>query len=280
MAGLLIQFDARRLAQAKEPGGLVDQVDAGEPADLIEIVVTGNSQSLADIQPAVGRMLGGPEHTAGPVAHVGKAGVDALVNDGKARLDDLIVQRRHRRDHFENGAGRIGGNEGTVKEGVVVLLQNVVVILKEGGKVIGGIAGAGQDLSGLDRHDHYGAALGIHAALAAADAVFPQIQNCSFQLILADPLQIQVDGKFHVVAGYRLGDIVLLNDGAIDGDGRRPQAVGTVELQLKGLLQAGPTHLGIHGVVILLVVFPLFCVHLSNVAENMGRVIRVVFADR
>ena len=57
-----------------------------------------------------------------------------------------------------------------------------------------------------------------------------------------------------------LGGSAVLVDFVIAG------AVDAVEVFLKGQLEAGLAHLGIHGVALLLVFFPLLVVHAAQVA--------------
>ena len=225
-----------------------------------------------------------------------------LGDDGFIRLQNggavaaLVVQSGHGGDDFVGRAGGVGCAEGTVKEGLVGVGFNVCPVLIQSGKVVGGIAGTGQDLTGFHVHDHNGTAGGIVALLgfhvSFVDFRVAHFQDQLFQGILSGDLQVQIQGGFHVVAclgggltddlaGFLIPDVgvVLLQNGAVTGDHVHTGSVNAVEVVFKGFLKAGLTDVCVHGVALVLVLGPVVGVHTAHITQHMGGVFGVIFPD-
>ena len=196
----------------------------------------------------------------------------------------LILHGGDEGAHLVGGAGGIGRAEGPVKEGVQFIGGDQVPVLIQGCQIIGGIAGAGQDLAGLALHDDDGGTLGIQAHMLAHFRIDLRVGNLLHPLgqrVLGDFLKGNIDGGFHVVAGNGLlaFDIGLGDDGAFLGNLVQTLAVDAVEVLLKGLLKTGLADVGIHGVALILVFGPVVVVHAAQVSQNVGGVGGMVFPD-
>ena len=99
------------------------------------------------------------------------------------------------------------------------------------------------------------------------------------QGVLRRHLKAQINGQLHIVAGLRRGEVFLLQHLAGGENGGLQQAVGTVEVLLKGIFYALLAHHGVHGVVGV-EVFVLVGVHGARMAQQMGGIGGVVFPDR
>ena len=220
-----------------------------------------------------------------------KAGVDVF---GKSALggNDLgggqvsVMNTGDCRGHFVGGSGRIGGLQCPVEQRIKILLQQIVIFLEIGRRIIGGIAGAGQHLAGLGVHHHHRTAFHIGAILAAGTKLGDQLRHG----VLCGSLEVQINGNFHIPAGHRLlllaaGIllVVLLLQGAIFVGHIHTPAVGAMEIFLKGQFETGLTDLGIHGIGLprkVLVIFPLLLGHCAHVAQNMGGILGGIDPDR
>ena len=184
--------------------------------------------------------------------------------------------------HFEGGTGRVFRAEGPVEEGLQRVCHDVVPVLVHGGKVEGGIAGTGENFAGLRLHDHHRSAFGIQtspivscfALLRVGDVVHDLLQR-----LFRHFLNFDVNGGLHRVSGDGVFGIVGLGGSAVLVDFVIAGAVNAVEVFLKGQLEAGLAHLGVHGVPLLLIFSPLLVVHAAQIAKDVGGVLGVVFPD-
>ena len=245
--------------------------------------------------------IGIPQQTCGSEALVLVLAVLTLGIDGftvleqTGRLDSAAAQLHGRvqRNHLEGRTGSVGCVESTVKEGVKVRFQNLVIILVIGLGIVGGIGSAGQDLAGLDLHDHDRRAFHVSAGLFLILFLFgilrilQPVDNVR-QRVLRNDLQIDVDGGFHVVACLRfLAFVIFLrNNSAVLIDRISAQAVDTVQISFKCRLEAGLADLGVHVVFLTLTVLvglvhllPLRIGHGAHGAQNVGRIGGVVLTD-
>ena len=249
-------------------------------AQPVEEVVAGHLQSVRGIDVAVGGAGdGGVKQTLGREACV--LGEDALIGDLLLVFQQAVLHGGGEGAHLEGGTGGVVSAEGTVEEGLQGVRLDGVPVLVHGGQVVGGIAGAGQDLARLDLHDDHCGAFRVQTQ-AALFRIDPGVRDLGHDLrqgIFRDLLEGQVDGGLHVVAGFRILRIVLLDDGAVSGDHVHAGAVDAVEVLLEGFLEARLTDVGVHGVVLVLIFLPVGGVHTAHVAQDVGSVLGVVFPD-
>ena len=303
VAGLLHQLNAGRLSQAQGLGGFVHHLPGIALAQLIEEIVAGVAQRPGGIDGAAFRGLVdgtavGPEQAGR--SESGVLGEHALVVNGLSGRQNPFAIRipvfhsGNQGTHFVCGAGGVLCAEGPVEEGVILVADDLVPVFIHGGQIVGGIAGAGQNVSGLALHHNHRRALGIVTyvlALFGVDQRVPDAQHHFFQGILRHLLDLDIQSGFHVVARHRslLADdvavvviflgVVLLDDGAVTADHVHTGAVNAVEVVFKGFLKAGLADHGIHGVVQFLVLGPVGIIHAAQVAQHMGSVFGVVFPD-
>ena len=179
--------------------------------------------------------------------------------------------------HLEGGAGGIVGAEGAVEERLQGVGLDLGPVLVHGGEVVGGIAGTGQNLAGLDLHDDDRRALRVQAVTLILGGVLLRVGQLLHDVgkrVLGNALKLQVNGGLHVVsgdggvdlAGFLIHAPELLDDGAVLGNHIHALAVDAVEVILEGFLKAGLADVGVHGVAFLLVFFPVGGVHAAHVA--------------
>ena len=282
MAGDLRQLHTGGFAQTEALGGFIDLLDGQKIAQFVEEVVAGNFQGVLTLDLAVGGVDGGVKQTLGIEVFV--PGEHTLILDLGIQIDDTVVHGGGEGNHFEGGAGGIGRLEGTVEHGGEGGLLDLVVLLHEVGQIIGGIAGAGQNVAGFDLHNDDGGTLGITADVVAHFRIqvrVGQIGHDVCQGILGNLLDVDVQGGLYVVARHRLlthgvfpGDdgavlVHLVDTGAVDG----------MKLFFEGLFKAALTDEGVHGVALFLIFRPLVCVDGTHGAQDMGGVLGVVLPD-
>ena len=219
------------------------------------------------------------KQTLGSEARV--LGKYTLVGDLLFVVQKVIFHGGGEGTHLEGGAGGIVSAEGPVKEGLQGVRLNGVPVLVHGSQIVAGVAGAGQNLAGLDFHDDDRGAFRVQtqAALFGVDLRVGNLGHDLCQGVLRNHLQRQVNGGFQVVAGDGVFLIVLLDDGAVSGNHVHADSVDAVEVFFKSLLKARLTDVGVHGVVLVFIDFPVIGVHTAHVAQDMGGVLGVVFPD-
>jgi len=179
--------------------------------------------------------------------------------------------------HLEGGAGGVVGTEGAVEEGLEGVGLDLRPILVHGGEIVGGIAGAGQNLAGLDLHDDDRRALRVQAVTRILGGVLLRVGQLLHDVgkrVLGNALKLQVNGGLHVVSGdggVNLAGLLvdapeLLDDGTVLGNHVHALTVDAVEVFLEGFLKAGLADVGVHGVAFLLVLLPVGGVHAAHVA--------------
>ena len=201
----------------------------------------------------------------------------------------------HGRDGGAGLVGRtrgVGCAEGTVEQRLQGVGVDGFPVFVHGGQVIGGIAGTGQNLTGLDVHNNNGGAFRV--LTVAGRAVFLHVQVRVYQhfhnlrqCFLGNHLNVIVDGGFHVVAGdgghgfagIGMQTVVSGHDGTVTGDFVNTLTVDAVQILFKGFLKAGLSDIRVHGVALFLVLGPVVIVHAADVTENMGGVGGVVLTD-
>ena len=178
--------------------------------------------------------------------------------------------------HLEGGAGGVVGAEGAVEEGLEGVGLDLRPVLVHGGEIVGGIAGTGQNLAGLDLHDDDRRALRVQAVTLILGGVLLRVGQLLHDVgkrVLGDALKLQINGGLHVVsgdggvdlAGFLIHAPELLDDGAVLGNHVHALTVDAVEVILEGFLKAGLADVGVHGVAFLLVFFPVGGVHAAHV---------------
>ena len=193
------------------------------------------------------------------------------------RVCTTVLHSGNQGTHLEGGAGGVVGAEGAVEERLQGVGLDLGPVLIHGGEVIGGIAGAGQDLAGLDFHDHHRCALRVQTSAFTCGGVFlrvGQLLHDAGERILGNALQLQINGGLHVVsgdggvdlAGFPIDPPELLDDGAVLGNHVHALAVDAVEVILEGFLKTGLADVGVHGVACILVLCPVVVVHAAHVA--------------
>ena len=198
-------------------------------------------------------------------------GIDAAVlNDGGGG-DDAALQRRHGGTHLEGGAGGVHALRGAVEHGQPLVRHQRLVVLVEGGQVIGGVAGQCQHLAAAHRY-HGGSAAALVAVLVdhAGDGVG--------QRLLHIGLQVDVQRQRHRPAGLGLPGVQLAGELAVFVGGDEAFAVSAPQVRLKGLLHTGLTHQIVHGVALvrvthiagLFIAAPLLLPDGADGAEDMG----------
>ena len=217
-------------------------------------------------------------HTRKGQTAVGILGKHTLIFDFRSGSEESIFQGGNRGNHLVSGAGGIGTLQRTVDQRIILCFQQLIILFKIIGRVIGGIVGADQNLTGLYIDHDSATALCVLAVLAFRQSA--QIIDDRSQLGFCHHLQGGVNGNFHVGTGFGLCQITGGNQRAVGGNGILTPAVGTVEIFLISLLQATLANHGVHFITgDVLIVFPLLGIHGTHVAKNMGCVSGVVFAN-
>ena len=274
MAGSFGQLDARGFAQAQGLGGFIYRIGAECVAQNIVEIVAGNTEGFAGIDFTVGAEAAGVAQTLRGKVFV--LVVNAFVQDLILGCDPSGVDAGHHHGHFVGRAGRILALQSPIVQGVVIFLNDLGKILPQGGRVIGGIAGAHQHLARGRLHDHHGSALGVVAVAVSAAS---KGQDLGFQCLFGHHLKLDVDGHLHIITGNGLLSVIGADDRAVGGHFVHANTVGGVEIVFKGQLKTGLTHHCVHGVAQFLVGDPLFGIHGAHIAQNMGCVMGVVLPD-
>ena len=291
VAGGLDELDTGGLAQAEVLGVFHELAYAEIIRHGVEENVAGVLQRLGDVVVAVSEVVLRIDPALGGVALVGVFGEHAVAEDLRFGVDDVLREAGNGRAGLEGGARRIGAQERPVEERVIFGGGDLVVILQQGGEVIGGVAGDGQGLSGLDVHDDYGPALYVLADVVrpalghGLEVVLVSLELEGLYARFEDPLhgllQLYVYRQVDVVAGV-LG-IYRAGHGAGGGPLDCGLAVRAVQPVLKGELNAVLADLGVVvvGTVFLAgaVFFHIRVGHGLDVAQDVRGVLRVVFAD-
>ena len=203
----------------------------------------------------------------------------ALGMDGIAVSQRAVFHGRHQGGHLVSRTGRISGVDGTVDEGLVGGFRDLIVVLTEGLQIVGGIGSHGQDITGLDLHDHSGHTFDACTVAAGSDQLIDQVLNGIFR----HHLDVNIQGGFQIIArlGFFAFQILLRNDGTVLSNLIDTGAIHAMEVFLEGLLQAGLTDDGVHVIsaVQVLVVLPVSGVHGAGETQNVGGVLGVVFPD-
>ena len=254
---------------------------------MVEEVVAGIAQGVGAVDLTVGVAAGGPGQTGGEEALV--LGVHALIHDllagqknVSAQLAGVVLHGGDQGTHLEGGSGRILSAEGPVEHGVLLVRHDIGPVLVHGSQVIRRIAGAGQDVAGLDLHDDDSGALGVQTRMFTHFGVVLGVGDPThdgLQRILRGLLDIDIQGSLHVIAGDGVLGVVGIGGCALSVNLVIAGAVDAVEVAFKSLLEAGLTHLGVHGVALFLVLGPVGIVHAAQIAQNVGSVLGVVFPD-
>ena len=275
------QLYAGFFTQAQALTHVVDGSDADAVADLVEEVVTGIAKRLGCVDTAV--RIAVRKSQAGNfeviILIVGAAVFIecAVVIKLGFGVDDMLVHTGNDHGHLVSGAGGIGGDQRAVVQRFVGVFGQGFVIVEEGGQIVGGIAGAGQNLAGFDIQCHSRAAFCVPAVFVRMGT---QIFNNIGQCLLGNFLQANINGDFYVGAGLRLCFKVGTDQRAVFGRDVDTPAVDTVQVFFIGGLQAVLTNLGIHVVAVNgRVVFPLFGAHGANVTQNVSSIVGAVFPD-
>ena len=231
--------------------------------------------------------VGCPDQACGREARV--LGEDTLIPDDLAgevqvsaeeltlRVCTTVLHSGNQGTHLEGGAGGVVGAEGAVEERLQGVGFDLRPVLVHGGEIVGGIAGTGQNLAGLDLHDDDRRALRVQAVTLILGGVLLRVGQLLHDVgkrVLGDALKLQINGGFHVVsgdggvdlAGFLIHAPELLDDGAVLGNHVHALAVDAVEVFLKSFLKAGLADVGVHGVAFLLVLLPVVVVHAAHVA--------------
>ena len=265
--------------QAQLPGVAAQRLDAQLVAHLIEKVVAGIFQRLADIDAAVRPAVLAVDPAPGGIAHIGIALIDTLVQDLGVGGDAALLQRRQGGAHLEGGAGGVVALDGPVIEGVQLVGLIHAVIRAEGGQAVGGPAGHGQDLSGVYVDDHRCAAGHIRpGAVLAGFAPFLDGGQGVRQGLLHPLLQRQIQGQVAVFAGLGLFHHIFrrhLSGAAVHL--HCPQAVGAPEILLQRLLHAVLADGVGEGIALVLVRLIFLPGDGGHPAQHMGRGAGVVF---
>ena len=225
MAGGFGDLDAGLLTEAELGCPLVDALDAHPPAGLIEETVAGDVDGVRDVVGAVGGVVRAVERVVGIV------GVGAVTVPFELIVDDAFLQRRDRGAGFERGTGLIGTHDGAVPEGSRFVFSPFRVLLFPLVVVVGGVRGAGEDLSRVDVfHDDGRGALPGSRDVERVDAFL--------QRVLRDLLQVFIEGQDDGVALFRHGRVGVDRVAVlVDGDGLG--AAGTAQLVFQSEFQAG-----------------------------------------
>ena len=229
-AGALADLNAGGFPQTEGGVILVEGVQPHAVAHFHEIGVAGVGDGAGGVDPAVTAVvpaIGWDFPSRAGVHPV--TGVEHRFRGG----GDAGLQRRHSGGGLQGGAGSVRGGGGSVEQRLGGVGREFGEVLPVGGKVVGGVGGQRQHLTGAHFDDG--------GAGAPAVQPVPFIQLCHFggQRILHRLLKIQIQRQFHRVAGARLCFIVFAGDFAVTVDGGDPLAVGAPEVLLKGGLRAG-----------------------------------------
>ena len=259
-AAAVADLNAGGATQAELLGVVVDGLDAGQTAHLIEKVVARNGDGLTYVHAAVG-ISQPPDPALGLGIFV--EGIHALVLNGGGGGDDAGFQRGHRRDHFKGGAGGIGAVNGPVEHGQAVVGQQGVVVPAEGGQVKAGVGGQCQHLAGAHL-DHGGCAAPLVAVLV------DHALDGGGESRLGGGLQIQIQRQGHGVAGLWLVNVHFAGGFALVVGGDQAGAVLSPQPLLKGLFRAALAHQRIHGIPLVPVIWPVLGVNAGDAAQNVG----------
>ena len=198
----------------------------------------------------------------GPIVRV--IGVDAGAVGGTGRSDQSLGQASHGGDHLKDGAGGVHALGGPVQQRLGGVGEQVVVVLRVGGQVVGGIGGQGQHPAAHVHHHRRGAG-GVR-----------QPGHEVPQQLLGVGLELAVQGEHHMVARLGLGLPLLAHHRPVLVGLQQPGAAGAVEVGLKGQFHPVLAHIGVHGVVQGLVGGPLLGADEADAAQHMGRRLGVV----
>ena len=268
-APAVADLNAGGAPQTELGGVIVDGLDAGQAAHLIKEVVARHGNGLADVDPPMG--IAQRPHPA-PGLGILVEGIHALVlNDGGGG-DDAGLQRRHGGEQLKGGAGGVGAVHGTVEHGQPLVGQQLVVVLPEGGGIVGGVGGQGQHAAGAHLH-HGGGAAPLVAVLV------DHALNGGGQRVLRGGLQIQIQRQRHGTAGVGLLDIDLAGDLPLVVGGHQTGAVLTPQPVLKGLFHAAFSHQRVHGIALFPVFRPVLGVDAGDAAQNVGGIGGLIGAD-
>ena len=143
----LHKLDPAELAEAEGRGKLAHVVDAEVVADGVEEVVAGIADGGGDVLLRVGQvlvLLAVPDPALGGVALGRVLGEHALTLDELLGVDDALGQARDGGAGLEGGAGGVGAEQGPVEQRGVLRLQQPLVVLDDGGHVVGRPARQGE----------------------------------------------------------------------------------------------------------------------------------------
>ena len=269
-------------------GILTQQVNTQIVAAGVEEVVAGVSKGGGDVLLRVGVALL-PDPAFRRVAFGSVPGVDAFALDLVFRVDYALCEACNCRAGFEGRSRGVSAQQGAVEEWRVGLGQQLAVFLNNRGDIVCGVAGDSQWLPGLHIY-HHGCPAGdlvlqIRVIVTAGNAfgalrgaVSPHIFNAVGENSLRLLLQHTVYGEINVVAGLRVLGVDGGENRAGDVSRLLHFPVLAVQLRLKGVFYAVLAHIGVVGIFQKVVFFIFLLGHQSHVAQQMGRILRVVVA--
>ena len=272
-AGVLGQLDAGGLAETPVSAVLVHLLDGELAAHVEEEVVAGLLNGLHHLDLAVDLAVQQVQPAPGSIAGVGVVHVLALGVDDGIPGDGPLHESRGGHADLEGGAGRVSAEEGTVEHGGVLVGVQEGVILLDGGQVIGGVGGDGDNGIVLGIQHGHGPDVGILAGeRAEMGGALPNAEDVFRQGVLGDHLHIDVNGQVQIAPGLRLLRDLGFHHGAVGvlGDGHK--AVGSVEILLESGLATVPAHQGVVGVSQGLEIVGLGRRDPADPAEDMGQV--------
>ena len=264
------------MPQTQLLGVIVQCVDAHEPGGFKEEVVTGVFQSTAHIQKTVSAPLVVPDPTSRSIAAGGIVGVNAFVPDLGGSGDGAAFQSGQGGHRFEGGTGRIGAHGGPVEHGFQRVVIEHLIILVEGGQVVSGIRGTGQDAAGVDVDDHRSAAFHIPAAAVVALAPFFDGLDGAGQRLFGHGLQIQVQRQDHIASRLRFLGLGFIDNIPVDVGFHRFFSVNAPEIGFIGFFQAVFANGVVEAIALVFQLFVLFPVDLPHPAQYMGGISGVI----
>ena len=274
------------LAETVELGVIRHLVDAELVAEIVEEVVAGVGDRLHDVDLAVGVFVGRVDPALGGVAVVDVLGELTFGLQRARRGNDALGEQRRSGAGLERGAGGVNAHErAVIKRGVLVRDERFVIFQHRGG-VVGRIAYERERLAGIDLHDaqraagdHFGALGAVHFGFRNdAGALFVDRLDVRGERLLAHFLQADIQRQIDMPAGLRLLGVLGAERDAVEIGVDLRLAVHAVEIFLKGVFHAVLADVGVERVVLAGVGRPFLRRQLAGVAEQVGGVLRFVFA--